>query len=116
MRRASLPAGLSALADSNGNNGDDLDRRIAAAQAKHDTGVTRAQGNAETRGWAVAVEFVGVILVAGFIGWAIDSWAGLGTAPFGMIGMLILGFAAGVRRAMQTSAEFDSDPGTNGKA
>lgn len=97
------------MADSNGNKSDDLDRRIAEAQARHDRGVTRAEGRAETRGWAVAIEFVGVILVAGFIGWAIDNWAGLGTAPFGMIAMLVLGFAAGVRRAMQTSSEFDGD-------
>ena len=104
------------MADSNGNNGDDLDRRIAEAQARHDHGATGAEGKAETRGYAVAVEFVGVVLVSGFIGWAIDEWAGLGTRPFAMIAMLVLGFAAGVRRAMQTSAEFDSDPNTNGKA
>lgn len=97
------------MADSNGNNGDDLDRRIAEAQARQDHGATRAEGRAETRGWAIAVEFVGVVLVSGFIGWAIDNWAGLGTAPFGMIAMLVLGFAAGVRRAMQTSSEFDGD-------
>lgn len=71
--------------------------------------MSRAEGRAETRGWAVAVEFVGVILVSAFIGWAIDNWAGLGTAPFGMIAMLVLGFAAGVRRAMQTSTQFDGD-------
>ena len=99
------------MADSNGNNGDDLDRRIAEAQSRHDHGATRAEGRAETRGWAIGVEFVGAVLVAGFIGWAIDNWAGLGTKPFGMIGMLVLGFAAGVRRAMQTSAQFDSEPG-----
>jgi ATP synthase protein I len=104
------------LADSNGNNGDDLDRRIAEAQARQDHGATGAEGKAETRGYAVAIEFVGVVLVAGFIGWAIDEWAGLGTRPFAMIAMLVLGFAAGVRRAMQTSAEFDGDPNTNGKA
>lgn len=98
------------MADSNGNNGDDLDRRIAEAQAKHDGGASRAEGSAETRGWAVGVEFIGVVLVAGFIGWAIDNWAGLGTAPFGMIAMLVLGFAAGVRRAMQTASEFDGNP------
>lgn len=98
------------MADSNGHNGDDLDRRIADAQARHDGGISRPEGRAETRGWAVGIEFVGVVLVAGFIGWAIDNWSGLGTAPFGMIGMLVLGFAAGVRRAMQTSSQFDGDP------
>lgn len=101
------------MADSNGHkDGDDLDRRIAEAQAKHDPGVSRAEGRAETRGWAVGIEFVGTILVAGFIGWAIDQWTGLGTSPWGMIVLLILGFAAGTRRAMKTSAQFDSDETT----
>jgi ATP synthase protein I len=104
------------LADSNGTDRDDLDRRIAEAQARHDGGISRAEGRAETRGWAIAVEFVGVVLVSAFIGWAIDTWAGLGTAPFGMIVMLVLGFAAGVRRAMQTSSQFDGDAANDKQA
>ncbi|TNE56695.1 MAG: hypothetical protein EP341_04565 [Sphingomonadales bacterium] len=104
-------AELCALSESNGNHGEDsLDRRIADAQAKHDRGVSSAEGRAETRGWAIGIEFVGAVLVSGFIGWAIDNWTSLGTKPWGMIVMLVLGFIAGVRRAMQTSAEFDSDP------
>jgi len=99
------------LTENGGNNGgDDLNRRIAEAQEKHTRGVTNAEGRAETRGWAIGIEFVGTVLVAGFIGWAIDKWAGLGTSPWAMIVMLVLGFIAGVRRASQTSAEFDSDP------
>lgn len=100
--------GLDILADNNGNDGDDLDRRIADAQQKHDRGATRSQGNAETKGWAVGIEFVGAILVSGFIGFMIDRFAG--TSPWFMIGLLLLGFAAGTRRAMKTSAQFDSDP------
>ena len=102
------------MTDSSGQGGgNDLDRRIAEAQAKHTRGVSNAEGRAESRGWAVGIEFVGAVLVCGFIGWAIDNWAGLGTRPWGMIVMLVLGFAAGVRRAMQTSAEFDGDPGND---
>lgn len=100
--------------DSSGNDGgNDLDRRIAEAQAKHTRGISDAEGRAETRGWAVGIEFVGAVLVSGFIGWAIDNWAGLGTRPWGLVVMLVLGFAAGVRRAMQTSSQFDSDPGND---
>lgn len=102
------------MTDSSGNNGgDDLGRRIAEAQAKHERGITSAEGRSESRGWAVGIEFVGTVLVSGFIGWAIDSWADLGTRPWGMVVMLVLGFAAGVRRAIQTSAQFDSDPGND---
>jgi ATP synthase protein I len=97
------------LADFNNQSpGDDLDRRIADAQARQHKGVSNAQGQAETRGWAIGIEFVGAVLVSTFIGWAIDRWAGLGTAPWGMIVFLLLGFAAGVRRAMKTSSQFDS--------
>lgn len=95
------------------NDGADLDRRIAEAEAKQRRGVSSAEGRAESRGWAVGIEFVGTVLVATFIGWAIDNWSGLGSKPWGMIVMLVLGFAAGVRRAIQTSAQFDSDPGND---
>lgn len=102
------------MTDSSENRGgDDLGRRIADAQAQHSRGLTAAEGRAETRGWAVGIEFVGTVLVGAFLGWAFDNWAGLGTRPWGMIVMLVLGFAAGTRRAMQTSAEFDTDPGND---
>lgn len=102
------------MTDSSGNGGgDDLDRRIAEAQAKHERGISRSQGSAESRGWAVGIEFVGAVLVSGFIGWVIDNWMGLGTRPWGMIVMPVLGFAAGTRRAMQTSRDFDTDPGND---
>lgn len=103
------------MADPNNpNSGDDLDRRIADAQARHDRGPSNAQARAETRGWAIGIEFVGAVLVSGFIGWAIDSWSGLGTAPWAMIVFLLLGFAAGVRRAMKTSTQFDNNPSNDG--
>ena len=99
-----------ALADDRQN--DDLDRRIADAKAKIETPVTAAEGASESRGWAIGIEFVGVILVSTFIGYAIDTYAGLGTRPWVMVGMLILGFIAGVYRAMKTSASFDADDTT----
>ncbi len=94
----------------------DLDKRIAAAKAATDRGRTSAEAQSENRGWAVGIEFVGAVLVSGFIGWAIDTYAGLGTAPFAMIVLLFLGFIAGTRRALKTSAQFDADHGSaNGK-
>ena len=95
------------------NGGDDLDRRIAEAQAKHQRGISRAEGSAESRGWAVGIEFVGSVLVLGFAGWALDNWAGLGTRPGGMFVGLVLGFAAGTRSAMKASRQFDTDPGND---
>jgi ATP synthase protein I len=92
-------------------NKDELDRRIAEAKAHTERGVTNAEGAAESRGWAVGIEFVGAVLVSTLIGYLFDRYAGLGTAPWGMIVMLILGFAAGVRRAMKTTQQFDAEPG-----
>ncbi|HWW63949.1 MAG TPA: AtpZ/AtpI family protein [Sphingomonadaceae bacterium] len=97
------------MADDRRTDGDELDRRIAEAKAAHEEhGLTVAQGRAESRGWAVGIEFVGAVLVSGLIGWAIDKYAGLGTAPWAMIVLLVLGFIAGTRRAMMTSKQFDA--------
>jgi ATP synthase protein I len=95
------------LADDRKNEDDALDARIAAAKAASVRPST-ADAQAEGRGWAIGIEFVGAVLVSAFIGWLIDRFAG--TAPWAMIIMLLLGFAAGTRRAMQTSKQFDADP------
>ena len=95
------------MADDRKNENDALDARIAAAKAAAARPST-ADAQAEGRGWAVGIEFVGAVLVSAFIGWLIDRF--VGTAPWAMIVMLLLGFAAGTRRAMQTSKQFDADP------
>lgn len=96
------------MADDRQKGTDELDRRIAEAKAGQSHGITDAEGRSESRGWAIGIEFVGAVLVSTFIGWAIDRYAG--TAPWVMIVFLLLGFAAGTRRAMKTSAQFDADP------
>ncbi len=88
----------------------DLDDRISDAKKRYARGELNADKHAESKGWAVAIEFVGAVLISAFIGWSIDEYADLETRPWGMIVMLLLGFAAGVRRAMQTSVQFDADP------
>jgi ATP synthase protein I len=97
-----------ALADDRQN--DDLDRRIAEAKAKIDRPVTAGEGAAESRGWAVGIEFVGTVLVSAALGYFIDRAAG--TAPWVMIVLLVFGFIAGVYRAQKTSAQFDADDTT----
>ena len=101
------------MADDRRSGSDDLDHRIADAKAEQTRGVTRSQGAAESRGWAVGIEFVGTVLISTFIGWLIDRYAG--TAPWAMIVLLLLGFAAGTRRAMKTSKQFDATPENDGK-
>ena len=94
------------MTDGRGDDGNGLDRRIAEAKGRQRRTVSTAEARAEGRGWAIGIEFVGVILVSGLIGWAIDHYV-LNSAPWAMIVLLVLGFAAGTRRAMQTSAQFD---------
>ena len=94
---------------------DDLDIRIARAKAEQRGGSASAETRSENRGWAIGIEFVGVVLVAAAIGWGVDTYAGLGTKPWIMIGMLVLGFVAGVYRAAKTSSQFDADPSDNNK-
>lgn len=95
------------MADDRKTEDDALDARIAAAKAAS-ARPSAADAQAEGRGWAVGVEFVGAVLVSAFIGWLIDRFAG--TAPWAMIILLLLGFAAGTRRALVTSKQFDADP------
>lgn len=103
---------ICALADTRQNGPDDLDARIARARAAHSVRGSAADARAESRGWAIGIEFVGVVLVSAALGWAFDRYAGFGTRPWAMIFMLVLGFAAGVYRALKTSAQFDADPAT----
>lgn len=91
---------------------DDLDARIAKAKAEHVT-VTPAQGVAESRGWAIGIEFVGAVLVGAFIGYLLDKW--LHTAPWLMIVFLFLGFGAGLLRAIRTSNQFGTNPTNDGQ-
>lgn len=96
------------MADDRTPEKDALGARIAAAKAASLRPST-ADAQAEGRGWAVGIEFVGAVLVSALIGWLIDNYAGLGTKPWAMIVLLMLGFAAGTRRALQTSKQFDVD-------
>ena len=94
------------IKDANEESGA-LDARIAAAKAAN-ARKPMVDSQAEGRGWAIGIEFVGAVLVSAAVGWGIDKFAG--TGPWAMIVLLVLGFAAGTRRAMTTSKQFDADP------
>ena len=101
------------MTDNGTSESEALDRRIAEAKAAQQRGSNAAEARSESAGWAIGIEFVGAVLVSGFIGWAIDAHAGWHTSPFAMIIMLVLGFAAGTWRAMKTSSQFDAEPGND---
>ena len=85
---------------------DALARRIAAAR---DAEPSTRDGSKreESQGWSVALEFVGAMLVGGLIGWFIDRQAG--TGPWGLIVMLLLGFATGLRSVLRQQKKFDGE-------
>lgn len=96
---------------------DALDARLRElATAKAEAEQAQAAKRNESQAWSMGGEFVGAIVVSGGIGWWLDRH--LGTGPWVMITMLVLGFAAGTlnvlrdgRKAGET--ETDHSGGTN---
>lgn len=68
----------------------------------------RRSGTASAYGVAfrLASEFVAAVLVGAAIGWALDRF--VGTAPWGLIIFLLLGFVAGVVNIMRESQRMAS--------
>ena len=78
----------------------DLASRIASAKRERAIEANRASSNAPpemsgmARGMRIGTEFIAAILVGAAIGYAIDL--GLGTRPWGLLIMFLVGFAAGI--------------------
>ncbi|MBP2447169.1 AtpZ/AtpI family protein [Rhizobium leguminosarum] len=64
-----------------------------------------AQAEVSRKGYAQAMklssEFIAAILVGAFLGWFLDY--SVGTAPWGMIVLLLLGFCAGVLNVLRSA-------------
>lgn len=63
------------------------------------------QDNSKAMGMRIASDFIAGIVFGVVSGYYLDKW--LNSHPWGLMGMTVLGFAAGIRNAMRTSAEFD---------
>lgn len=85
------------MADRNTDE-DSLARRIAAAR-QAEPGRKDGAKQGENAGWQVASEFIGAMLAGGFIGWFFDRQ--LGTGPWGLIVMLLLGFVTGLYQSLR---------------
>ena len=73
------------------------------------TAAEEARGREMTgmgRAFRLAAEFVAAILVGLGLGWGIDQL--FGTAPWGMVILLLLGFAAGVLNVTRAAAEMNA--------
>ena len=62
--------------------------------------------------YRVMVDMIAGLLVGGFLGYWLDRW--LGWAPYGLIGCLIVGFAAGVNNAWRAIRAFSDDAAKGG--
>jgi ATP synthase protein I len=56
---------------------------------------------AMARGFRLSTELVAGVAVGAGLGWLLDKW--LGTTPWGMIILLMLGFAAGILNVMRAA-------------
>jgi len=59
------------------------------------------------RAFRFAAEFVAAIVVGAVLGYIVDSF--LGTSPWAMIALLLLGFAAGVLNVVRAAQEMNSE-------
>ncbi len=97
----------------------DLARRMAALSSSLEKGkrerdetARKAKGSGGT-GYAAAMrlasEFVAGVLVGAALGWGLDEVAG--TSPWGLIGLLLLGFAAGVLNVLRAAGKIAEPDG-----
>jgi len=90
----------------------DLASRIASAKRERDIEDKRASGEASpemsgmARGMRIGTEFIAAILVGAVIGYLIDL--GLGSSPWGLLIMLMVGFAAGILNVTRVVAQMNA--------
>ena len=91
---------------------DNLAARIASAkrekQAEAQEAAARASGGSTNLGRAVRLgsEFIAAILVGTGFGYLIDL--GLGTSPWGLLIMFLVGFAAGILNVTRVVAQMNA--------
>lgn len=85
--------------------GDDLNERIAKAQAELDAQARPSKnavdGPGMSLGFRMAADFVAAIIVGAMLGWGFDQL--LHSSPWGLIVCLMLGFITGVWNVVRTA-------------
>src|SRR5215217_6379159 len=90
----------------------DLASRIASAKRERDIEDNRASRDASpemsgmARGMRIGTEFIAAILVGTGIGYLIDL--GLGTSPWGLLIMFLVGVAAGIKNITRVVAHMNA--------
>ncbi len=87
---------------------DRLSRELDAERRDRATAEEPPRTGSSDFAWAfrLASEFVAGVLVGVALGWGLDRVAG--TSPWGLIGFLLLGFAAGVLNVVRASSRMTS--------
>lgn len=84
---------------------DRLNRSLDERRREHDDVHNGKARSGDAKGFAMAMrlstEFVAGVLVGGGLGWFLDQW--LGTSPWGLIVLLLLGFVAGVLNVLRSA-------------
>lgn len=90
----------------------DLASRIASAKRERQAEDDKASRDASpemsglARGLRIGTEFIAAVLVGAGIGYLIDL--GLGTSPWGLLILLLMGFAAGILNVIRVVAEMNA--------
>jgi ATP synthase protein I len=89
----------------------DLEARIARARGQRAAEAAAEQTrqgdmSGMSRGFRLASEFVAAIIVGAGLGYLIDMF--LPTRPWGLVVLLLLGFAAGVLNVVRATAEMNA--------
>jgi len=90
----------------------DLASRIASAKRERDIEDNKASASATpemsgmARGMRIGTEFIAAILVGTGFGYLIDL--GLGTSPWGLLTMFLVGFAAGILNVTRVVAQMNA--------
>ena len=83
----------------------DAERQERAAAAPRE----RSEGAGYGQAVKLASEFVAGVLVGAALGWGLDRVAG--TSPWGLIGLLLLGFCAGVLNVVRAAGRMTAADG-----
>ena len=92
--------------------GDDLNDRIAKAQAELDAQARprtkEPMGKGMSLGFRMAADFVAAIIVGAVLGWGIDAL--LHSSPWGLVVCLMLGFVTGVWNVVRAAQAANNAP------
>ena len=87
-----------------------IERKRPSAPPGHSTRPGPAAGPSPLgQAMRLSTEFIAGVLAGGILGWMFDRY--LGTKPWGLIVLLMLGFATGVYNVMRVSGALSKAPG-----